>query len=587
MNFRKVAIFCFGCLLASAGVSQSQELNSWVVIRQADDSRSATGYARLWALQVDGIHALRDRSGRFSVAIGPLEVEQAQQLILQLAATGQIPNDSRLASSSDFAEVIWPPSAVERLRDRPGQEIQPAPIDEITVEVDTGIMNREVPRTESLAEARERELSLPFEELLEIQRSLRLLGFYASGIDGRFGPGTRQAISAYQRNLGEPETGYLTGFQMDRLFDDYRTEFSKFGYYSYSDSNAGIRMTIPGALVEFARYSPPFAIFEPSDDRGVRLLLISFKGGTRHLEHLYEVVTMFEAVPDELDGEKSSRAFEILGQNEQTGAYAYATRNNGSIKGFLATWPAASSEFMDKSIPVLKESFQISAAGTLDDLVEEEGFVSDSVDLLAGLETRRPDAAASGFYFDSRGHVMTVRDAVANCRRILVESGYEMSLSKSGTDSIAILSPRRELSPIEYAKFSPDDPGFGDSVSVSGYSFGGRLGAPTLTKGVIRYAGELPGNGQSGSISVNALDGDPGGPILNSSGAVVGMLLPSNVGGRQLPDGEFLFAGSKSLTSAIRAAGGRAEIESDVIELAYSEISRKAADMTVLVKCYM
>jgi len=42
-----------------------------------------------------------------------------------------------------------------------------------------------------------------------VQRKLTLLGFNTRGVDGLFGPGTRGAISGFQRDIGVEETGYL------------------------------------------------------------------------------------------------------------------------------------------------------------------------------------------------------------------------------------------------------------------------------------------------------------------------------------------------------------------------------------------
>ena len=51
----------------------------------------------------------------------------------------------------------------------------------------------------------------------EIQRDLALLGYDPRGIDGIFGPASRAAISAWQRDAGYPQTGYVTDDQINRL----------------------------------------------------------------------------------------------------------------------------------------------------------------------------------------------------------------------------------------------------------------------------------------------------------------------------------------------------------------------------------
>lgn len=56
-------------------------------------------------------------------------------------------------------------------------------------------------------------------ERLDVQASLQALDHYDMAIDGIFGPGTRAAIRAFQRRLGRPETGRLTGYERDKLFE--------------------------------------------------------------------------------------------------------------------------------------------------------------------------------------------------------------------------------------------------------------------------------------------------------------------------------------------------------------------------------
>jgi hypothetical protein len=62
---------------------------------------------------------------------------------------------------------------------------------------------------EKVAEA-EAGLELSREARREIQRRLRLAGHDPSGVDGIFGPATRQAIAAWQQKAGLPVTAYMT-----------------------------------------------------------------------------------------------------------------------------------------------------------------------------------------------------------------------------------------------------------------------------------------------------------------------------------------------------------------------------------------
>ncbi len=60
----------------------------------------------------------------------------------------------------------------------------------------------------------ERLLSLSLAERSDLQRRLARLGYDPTQADGTFGPGTRQAIAAWQRDEGEAATGYLTADQV-------------------------------------------------------------------------------------------------------------------------------------------------------------------------------------------------------------------------------------------------------------------------------------------------------------------------------------------------------------------------------------
>ncbi|MEM9972369.1 MAG: peptidoglycan-binding domain-containing protein, partial [Pseudomonadota bacterium] len=73
------------------------------------------------------------------------------------------------------------------------------------------------PSPEDRARATEEALELDIDRRRAVQRQLTLLGFNTRGVDGIFGPNTRTAIANFQRSLGDPTTGYLTGNQVARL----------------------------------------------------------------------------------------------------------------------------------------------------------------------------------------------------------------------------------------------------------------------------------------------------------------------------------------------------------------------------------
>lgn len=70
---------------------------------------------------------------------------------------------------------------------------------------------------EAMAAGEESELKLSRQERAQVQRNLSVIGYDPRGIDGIFGPGTRSALSQWQRDEGLEATGYITGNQLIRL----------------------------------------------------------------------------------------------------------------------------------------------------------------------------------------------------------------------------------------------------------------------------------------------------------------------------------------------------------------------------------
>lgn len=66
----------------------------------------------------------------------------------------------------------------------------------------------------------EEALRLSVRERARVQARLTALGFDTGGVDGVFGPASRRAVSAWQRDRGDQATGYLTQAQYAALRDE-------------------------------------------------------------------------------------------------------------------------------------------------------------------------------------------------------------------------------------------------------------------------------------------------------------------------------------------------------------------------------
>ena len=136
------------------------------------------------------------------------------------------------------------------------------------------------------------------------------------------------------------------------------------------------------------------------------------------------------------------------------------------------------------------------------------------------------------------------------------------------------------------ARFSDTRPRLNSEIAASGYSFGGVLSAPSVTFGTLSDISGLNGERDLNRLALNALPGDMGGPVLDSGGGVLGMLLPKDTNGRALPE-DVHFALDRSVLQDVLAQAGLAgAITDSTVSIDPIDLSTAATGMTVLVSCW-
>ncbi len=137
------------------------------------------------------------------------------------------------------------------------------------------------------------------------------------------------------------------------------------------------------------------------------------------------------------------------------------------------------------------------------------------------------------------------------------------------------------------AQFLTTEPRLNADVAVAGYSYEGRLSAPTLTFGKLADLVGLKGEAELTRLALAVQDGDAGGPVMDSGGAVVGMLLPRlGASGQQLP-GDVNFATDATALASFLSENGINVTATDANASMHPvDMSAMAADMAVLVSCW-
>ncbi|WP_226779160.1 serine protease [Oceaniglobus trochenteri] len=569
-----------------AAGAQAQQ-NSWIQVEAQPRLQAAQERASDYARRLPNVAGFQLGSTNWhAIVVGPYDEDVADRLRRDLRSQGAIPGDSFVTDGQSFGTQFWPIGGAAA--QAPATPATPSPAAPLTETAEPLPVIPAEPADETPAEARRSEAQLTGEERRALQVALQWEGFYDAAIDGAFGRGTRASMGEWQAAKGYDVTGVLTTRQRTELLAAYNAILEGLGMETVRDDVAGIEIKLPLAMVGFDTYEPPFAHYGPHKDaKFPKVLLISQRGDENTLFGLYDIMQTLEIVPEEGAREKRRSSFTLIGENAEFISQTEAVTKDGTVKGFTLIWPRGDEKRRQRVIDEMTASFTAIPGQVMDDLVGDP-TEDQRIDLLAGLEVRRPEVSLSGFYVDPRGHVLTTSTAVQQCSRITLNEEVEATLKASDADSgLALLTPDQALAPRAFARFQPAVPRLQSDVVLSGYSYEGILGAPSLTFGTLADLRGLNGEETIKRLDLAAQPGDVGGPVLDVSGAVLGMLVPGiDKDGRALPDqvsfavdvetiAGFLSDNGLSATAAERAGPVKAGVLNDM-----------ATDMTVLVSCW-
>lgn len=543
---------------------------SWVQIEAQPNAPRALERAQALSSTLSDINVFRTGTRWHAVVLGPFANEaDARRRLGELRAQRLVPSDSFVADGRGFREQIFGDSTSVAAVAAPEAPAVPAPVLE--------------PGEETPEQARRSERNLSRDDRALLQTALKFDGFYTSVIDASFGPGTRRAMSAWQEANGFEPTGILTTRQRQSLIDGYNAVITSLGLTPIVDDLAGIEIDLPAALVNFDRYDAPFAHYEAKTDFDAKVILISLEGGLATLTALYDLMQTLEIVPAEGDRNLGRDSFTINAVNGRIQSHIYARRAGNAVKGYALVWPAGDDKRFRTALDAMQASFR-----TTDAVLPETASTGvQDIDLLSGLEIRRPSASQSGFYIDGDGTVITAANGLAQCSRITLNEEIDVDLvARDAALGLAVLRPRQALAPLSVARLTRAEPRLQSDIAVSGYSFGGILTAPTLTFGTLADVKGLDGDDRLQRLSIASAEGDTGGPVFDAGGGVQGILLARSSGARQLP-GDVAFAlDAPILAEFLQTNGITARAADSDGVLPPEDLTTLAADLTVLVSCW-
>jgi hypothetical protein len=136
------------------------------------------------------------------------------------------------------------------------------------------------------------------------------------------------------------------------------------------------------------------------------------------------------------------------------------------------------------------------------------------------------------------------------------------------------------------AQFRAGAPRIGAEVAVAGFPYGGAIARPALTFGTVEDVRGLNGEETVRRLSMAAQAGDAGGPVLDETGAVIGMLLPREDGSTVLPPDVAYALDVEAIQAALAQAGVQIGTSSATAALGAEQLTRSGGNMAVLVSCW-
>ncbi|QCI66857.1 serine protease [Phreatobacter stygius] len=387
-----------------------------------------------------------------------------------------------------------------------------------------------------------------------LQRSLIWVNTFPAIADGNISPRTITAIREYQRRLGRPETGLLRPDELDRLLADAARVRGGVGYRTLRDNATGTMIGLPSALISSAEPVRRGTRFRsPAGD--IDLVTMNVPTGERSLQQHYEM-TLRSRPPAHYKVFRGNW-FVIAGSEQSGRSYYVRMHDSGSsLRGFAISYDPALTSILGPVVSAMSSDFKPYADGpsvaeAQSDLASLRGSMaalpsppSQNLQPLPPVDAPSPAPAAApagvggpsepiresistgtGFLVSAQGHFLTNAHVVSNCSAIGIGVfGAARLIDADQTNDLALLKveARVPASPISFAARSP---AIGEEIIALGFPLQDILGnGINMTRGDVSALAGIGGDSRFIQITAAVQQGNSGGPLLDRSGRLVGVV---------------------------------------------------------------
>ena len=135
-----------------------------------------------------------------------------------------------------------------------------------------------------------------------------------------------------------------------------------------------------------------------------------------------------------------------------------------------------------------------------------------------------PSGTGTGFLVTETGTLLTNHHVISGCGSLTVDGNAAKVLAEDEVFDLALLQVDG-LSGAVPAVFADSPARLNSDVTVVGYPLSGLLGGLNVTRGAVTSTKGIGGDGINMQISAPVQPGNSGGPVLNGSGQVVGVVV--------------------------------------------------------------
>jgi len=379
---------------------------------------------------------------------------------------------------------------------------------------------------------------LPLDQKYDLQVMLAAAGYWNSVSTDQFSKRLFEAILQFQNENRFAGTGYLSNAQYDQLrsLSYLALAYWKLGPVVHPQINKPLWIPKGLALIEGREKNG--LVFTDSQN-SISISYLFFPGAD--IRQAYQL--LLERVSNSQIEYKILRTDFFVISNSQGVTHSYTRYHaiDGGILGFTVAWWPAENIYGERLATIMSDLFRANVSLALDRsppqtplnyprpvTASRPDSATNQVPNQSSVEAPVTQSSGTGLYVSPKGHLLTSAHVIENCRQIMVsQSGLRpipaRVISSDKTNDLALL--KSDTPAPVYAQFR-SAVRLGEGIAVFGFPLTGLLATSgNFTIGNITALAGLQDDTRIVQMSAPVQPGNSGGPILDQSGNVVGIVL--------------------------------------------------------------